>query len=114
MRNKFGLVMVGMTLVGVSGCSSVPNAINPISWYRDATGLSKNDDLGTGENEENLAAAPHYFLKKFGGTMELLHGFIQVDDVNLVPLLEDERLHLRVPALGLVAKMHACFQELRD
>jgi outer membrane protein OmpA-like peptidoglycan-associated protein len=55
-RNKFGLVILGVTLVGVSGCSSVPNAINPISWYRDATGLSKNDDLGKGENEENLAA----------------------------------------------------------
>ena len=55
-RNKFGLVILGVTLIGVSGCSSVPNAINPISWYRDATGLSKNDDLGKGENEENLAA----------------------------------------------------------
>lgn len=56
MRNKFGLVILGVTLVGVSGCSRVPNAINPISWYRDATGLSKNDELGKGENEENLAA----------------------------------------------------------
>ena len=55
MRNKFGLAILGMTLVGVTGCSSVPNAINPISWYRDATGLSKNDDLGKGENEQNLA-----------------------------------------------------------
>ena len=55
MRNKFGLVILGMTLVGVSGCSKVPNAVNPISWYRDVTGLSKNDDLGKGENEQNLA-----------------------------------------------------------
>jgi len=54
-RNKFGLVILGMTLVGVSGCSKVPNAVNPISWYRDVTGLSKNDDLGKGENEQNLA-----------------------------------------------------------
>ncbi len=55
MRNKFGLVISGIALVGVSGCSKVPNAVNPISWYRDVTGLSKNDDLGKGENEQNLA-----------------------------------------------------------
>lgn len=55
MRNKFGLVILGVTLVGVSGCSKVPDAVNPISWYRDATGVSKNDNLGTGENEQNLA-----------------------------------------------------------
>jgi outer membrane protein OmpA-like peptidoglycan-associated protein len=44
-----------MILLGASGCSSVPDAVNPISWYRDATGISKNDDLGKGENEQNLA-----------------------------------------------------------
>ncbi len=55
MRNKLGLVILGMTLAGVSGCSRVPDAVNPISWYRDVTGLSKNDDLGKGENEQNLA-----------------------------------------------------------
>ncbi|HEX4193394.1 MAG TPA: OmpA family protein [Stellaceae bacterium] len=55
MRNKFGLVILAVTLLGASGCSSVPDAVNPISWYRDATGISKNDDLGKGENEQNLA-----------------------------------------------------------
>jgi outer membrane protein OmpA-like peptidoglycan-associated protein len=54
-RNKFGLVILGITLVGLSGCSKVPDAVNPVSWYRDATGISKNDDLGKGENEQNLA-----------------------------------------------------------
>jgi outer membrane protein OmpA-like peptidoglycan-associated protein len=54
-RNKFGLVILGVMLLGASGCSSVPDAVNPISWYRDATGLSKNDDLGKGQNEQNLA-----------------------------------------------------------
>ena len=55
MRNKFGLVILGMTLVGVAGCSNVPDAVNPVSWYRDVTGISKNDDLGKGQNEQNLA-----------------------------------------------------------
>jgi outer membrane protein OmpA-like peptidoglycan-associated protein len=54
-RNKFGLVILGMTLVGVAGCSRVPDAVNPVSWYRDVTGISKNDDLGKGQNEQNLA-----------------------------------------------------------
>jgi outer membrane protein OmpA-like peptidoglycan-associated protein len=53
-RNKFGLVILGMTLVGVSGCSKVPDAVNPVSWYRDVTGVSKNDNLGKGQNEQNL------------------------------------------------------------
>jgi outer membrane protein OmpA-like peptidoglycan-associated protein len=48
-------MILGVTALGVSGCSSVPNAVNPVSWYRDATGLSKNDNLGKGENEQNLA-----------------------------------------------------------
>ena len=55
MRNKFGLVILGMALAGVAGCSSVPDAVNPVSWYRGVTGISKNDDLGKDQNEQNLA-----------------------------------------------------------
>lgn len=41
----------------VAGCSSVPNAVNPISWYRDLTGASKNDALDNDtRNRDNLAA----------------------------------------------------------
>lgn len=54
MRNKLGLVILGVALGGLSGCSSVPNAVNPISWYRDVTGASKDDNLGNGENQQNL------------------------------------------------------------
>jgi outer membrane protein OmpA-like peptidoglycan-associated protein len=54
-RNKLGLVVLGAALIGLAGCSYVPDAVNPISWYRDATGASKNDDLGKGQNEQNLA-----------------------------------------------------------
>jgi outer membrane protein OmpA-like peptidoglycan-associated protein len=53
-RNKLGLVILGAVLAGLSGCASVPDAVNPVSWYRDITGASKNDDLGTGENQQNL------------------------------------------------------------
>jgi outer membrane protein OmpA-like peptidoglycan-associated protein len=53
-RSKVGLVACVVILGGVSACSSVPDVVNPVSWYRDATGVSKNDDLGKGQNENNL------------------------------------------------------------
>jgi outer membrane protein OmpA-like peptidoglycan-associated protein len=41
----------------LGGCSSVPNAINPVSWYRDISGASKNDALDQDQsNAQNLAA----------------------------------------------------------
>src|SRR6266480_898438 len=49
---------------------------------------------------------------KFRRPAKLLHRFIKIDDINLVALLEDERLHLRVPALGLVTEVHAGFKKL--
>jgi outer membrane protein OmpA-like peptidoglycan-associated protein len=53
-RNKLGLVILAAALAGVTGCASVPDAVNPVSWYRDVTGASKNDDLGDGQNQQNL------------------------------------------------------------
>src|SRR5439155_23647511 len=64
-------------------------------------------------NEQNLAAAACDLLEKFRCAMQLLDSLVQVDDVNLVSLLENVRLHLRVPALGLVTEMHARFKKLR-
>ncbi len=40
----------------LAGCSAVPDVINPISWYRDATGASKNDSKGQGESQDKLDA----------------------------------------------------------
>lgn len=54
MRNKLGLVVLGVAVVGLTGCSYVPNAVNPVSWYRDVTGASKDDNLGNGANQANL------------------------------------------------------------
>jgi outer membrane protein OmpA-like peptidoglycan-associated protein len=52
--SKTRLVVLGAVLLGLAGCSSLPNAVNPISWYRDLTGASKNDDLGKNQNQQNL------------------------------------------------------------
>jgi len=53
-RSKTRLVVLAAVLTQLAACSSVPNAVNPIAWYRGITGASKNDDLGKGENEANL------------------------------------------------------------
>ena len=37
-----------------SSSSSFGDAVNPINWYRDIMGLSADDELGTGENDQNL------------------------------------------------------------
>jgi outer membrane protein OmpA-like peptidoglycan-associated protein len=53
-RSKAGFFLTATLALWLSACSSVPNAVNPVSWYRDLTGASKNDELGKGENEQNL------------------------------------------------------------
>jgi outer membrane protein OmpA-like peptidoglycan-associated protein len=52
--SKARLVCVAVFLTGLAGCSSVPDAVNPISWYSDVMGVSKNDDLAQGQNDQNL------------------------------------------------------------
>ena len=57
--------------------------------------------------------APRYLLEKFGGALKLPRSLIEVDDVDLVTFFKDVRLHLRVPALGLMTKVDPCFEQLR-
>ena len=45
------------------------------------------------------------------GVLEELDGLVEVDDVDAVALGENVRLHLRVPALGLVPEVDAGLQE---
>jgi hypothetical protein len=52
-------------------------------------------------------------LEKPRRTLELPHGLIEVDNVNLIALFEDEGPHLRIPALRLVSKVNASFQKFR-
>src|SRR5262249_2235529 len=46
--------------------------------------------------------------------LEPAQRLLQIDDVDAVPLAEDEGLHLRVPALRLVAEVRAGLQEVLD
>ena len=46
--------------------------------------------------------------------VELFHGFLQVDNINTVPLRENVLLHFRVPSSGVVSEMNTCFKQLLD
>jgi outer membrane protein OmpA-like peptidoglycan-associated protein len=50
-RRIGGLSLAGVALLILGGCSAVEA---PIRWYRDATGVSKNDDMGSNSNQKNL------------------------------------------------------------
>jgi outer membrane protein OmpA-like peptidoglycan-associated protein len=45
------LVLALLTLGTLGGCSYVPDAVNPIVWYRDVSGASQNDELDKIEAE---------------------------------------------------------------
>lgn len=55
MRSKVRLVIAAMGILELAGCSSIPNAVNPVSWYRNITGISKDDNLGKNQNQQNYA-----------------------------------------------------------
>jgi hypothetical protein len=65
-----------------------------------------------GADDEDLTAACHRVAHEVNRVVESRDGLLQVDDVDSVPLGEDELAHLRVPAAGLVAEMDAGLQQL--
>ena len=79
-----------------------------------ALGLFANDVLRLllGADEQNDFALARHVLDDFVGFAQLLHGEREVDDVDAVALLKDERLHLRIPATGLVTELDACLKQL--
>jgi len=64
-----------------------------------------------GADEEHATAAGGHVADERVGLAELLEGLLQIDDVDAVALTEDVLLHLRVPALGLVAEVHPGLQQ---
>ena len=63
-------------------------------------------------DEEDAAAAARDVAGEVVGLLEQLGGLLEIDDVDPAPLGEDEPLHLRVPAAGLVTEVDSCFEEL--
>ena len=80
--------------------------------HADAAGLLGDGVLRLllGADEEDRAAALREVARKVVCLLEQLGGLGQVDDVDAAALGEDEALHLRVPATGLVAEVDAGLQ----
>ncbi|HZL58683.1 MAG TPA: OmpA family protein [Stellaceae bacterium] len=54
---KFAGAATLLFAFALAGCSHVPDAVNPVAWYRDVAGTSKNDEQGeSGRNLQNLEA----------------------------------------------------------
>lgn len=55
-RIAAGFAVIGLPL-GLAACSHVPDAVNPVAWYRDISGNSGRDAKDQeGRNQKNLAA----------------------------------------------------------
>src|SRR4051794_24787087 len=65
-----------------------------------------------GADEEDGAAVGDGLLDEVVGAVDERQRLLQVDDVDAVALGEDEALHLRVPAPGLMSEVHAALEEL--
>ena len=96
----------------VGHCAAEPSLVHVKLSTRRCRFLDRFLRLLLAADKQNLTTAPRNILKKISRALKLLNGLIEIDDVNLVALFENERLHLRVPTLGLVTKMDACFQQL--
>ena len=68
--------------------------------------------LALGANEEHAATLGDRIAHRHQGLVEERHGLGQIHDVDLVAIAEDEGLHLRIPAVCLVAEVDASFQKL--
>ena len=68
--------------------------------------------LALGADEQHLAAAGDGLLDEVERAREQRHGLRQIDDVDAVAVAEDVRLHLGVPAVGLVAEMRSGLEQL--
>ena len=64
-----------------------------------------------GTDEENALTFARNTSSDLASFFEELDRLIEVDDVDVILLGKDVRLHLRVPTLSLVTKMSACREQ---
>jgi hypothetical protein len=70
--------------------------------------------LALGADEQHVLALRGDILNVLQRVLQQPVRLLQVDDVDAVALTEDVLLHLRVPAPGLVAEMHAGLEQVLD
>ena len=81
-----------------------------------ALGLGLDGLLGLllGTHEEDLAALGSGLTQESVGLVSVNEGLLEVEDVDAVALAKDVRLHLGVPAAGLVTVVAACVEKGLD
>ena len=82
--------------------------------HPDLLGVALDRVLGLllGADEEDGAAVGDQVADEGVGILDPGQRLLQVDDVDATPLAEDEALHLRVPAAGLVSEVDTCLEQL--
>src|SRR3954454_18940178 len=82
--------------------------------HAHARGLLGDDllRLALGADEHDRATVGHGLLDELVGLVDVTQRLLDVDDVDAVALGEDEALHLRVPAAGLVPEVDAAVEQL--
>ena len=89
--------------------SAQPASRNPGHTTAGRLHLNGLLSLTLGAHKKDCAALgdgiPHQGVSIF----QSFNSLLQVDDVNVVPLSEDKRLHSRVPLMGAMSKMDAAF-----
>ena len=81
--------------------------------HRLGVALDRVLRLLLGADEEHRAAVGDEVTNEGVGASSIrLQRLVEIDDVDAVALAEDESLHLRVPAAGLVPEVDACLEQL--
>jgi hypothetical protein len=68
--------------------------------------------LALGADEQDAAALGDGVAHGLQRLMQHRHGLREVDDMDVVAAPENERRHFRIPAVGLVTKVNASFEQL--
>lgn len=72
---------VALAAVLLTGCSSVPDAINPAEWYKSTTNLF-SDDNSAGDPEEEARRLREQQVAEAAGTEQSSKGFPKVSEVD--------------------------------
>src|SRR4051812_13797959 len=125
------LLGVGVGIAGIEHLIEVPQALDrtgngfPVGQraaeparideiLRRALGCFGNAvlRLPLGADEQDTAALGNGIADRLQRRVQQRHGLGEIDDVDVVAGTENELRHFRIPAVRLVAKVHASFKQL--
>jgi hypothetical protein len=67
-----------------------------------------------GADKQHLAAFADGVREKVAGCLQLIERLAQINDVDAIASVEDERLHLGVPPFGLVSEMDSRIEQFHN